>query len=109
MGDVIGKMHYNNIIHGDLTTSNILIKYESDSTWNLYLIDFGLSYIKSSDEDKAVDLYVLERALTSKHSNVNWFFDEFLISYRQYGENNERIFKKFNEVRARGRKRTTIG
>ena len=31
------------------------------------LIDFGLSYVKNSAEDKAVDLYVLERAFVSTH------------------------------------------
>ena len=32
------------------------------------LIDFGLSYNNTLAEDKAVDLYVLERAFTSAHS-----------------------------------------
>lgn len=33
------------------------------------LIDFGLSFTSTLPEDKAVDLYVLERALLSMHSS----------------------------------------
>lgn len=109
IGTVIGKMHHNNIIHGDLTTSNILFKCEDDKNGDLYLIDFGLSYTKSSDEDKAVDLYVLERALRSKHSDVNWFFDSVLKSYTVFHKSCEKTIRKFQEVRSRGRKRTMIG
>ena len=108
MGTVIGRMHYNNIIHGDLTTSNILLKFENKN-WLLYLIDFGLSYTKSLNEDKAVDLYVLERALTSKHNDISWFFDSFLKSYATFHNSCEKTIKKFQEVRSRGRKRTMIG
>ena len=32
------------------------------------LIDFGLSFISTIPEDKAVDLYVLERAFNSAHA-----------------------------------------
>lgn len=109
MGSVIGRMHQNSIIHGDLTTSNILLKFESDKIWVLYLIDFGLSYTKCSDEDKAVDLYVLERALTSKHNDVKWFFDSVLKTYTGFHSSCEKTVKKYYDVRNRGRKRTMIG
>lgn len=109
IGKLIGKMHVSNIIHGDLTTSNILLRYTNDKEYELILIDFGLSFIKSSDEDKAVDLYVLERALTSKHNNINWFFDNILSNYAKFDKANEKVLRKFSEVRSRGRKRTMIG
>ncbi|XP_065207718.1 EKC/KEOPS complex subunit TP53RK [Planococcus citri] len=109
IGRTIGKMHVNNIIHGDLTTSNILVKYLNDTEYHIVLIDFGLSHIKSSDEDKAVDLYVLERALTSKHNNVSWFFDNILSCYAKYDKLNEKVVRKLSEVRSRGRKRTMVG
>lgn len=109
IGRTIGKMHVNNIIHGDLTTSNILLKYLNQTEYHVFLIDFGLSHIKSSDEDKAVDLYVLERALTSKHNNVNWFFDNILSNYAKFDKINEKVVRKLSEVRSRGRKRTMVG
>ena len=64
MGSVVQQLHSNNIIHGDLTTSNMILRDK------IYLIDFGLSYIKNMAEDKAVDLYVLERAFVSTHPKL---------------------------------------
>merc|ERR1719391_1611318 len=65
MGRLIGILHANNLIHGDLTTSNILVEAGSGDQGDgirLCLIDFGLGYVDGSQEDKGVDLYVLERA-----------------------------------------------
>ncbi|KAL5230095.1 hypothetical protein ABZP36_028871 [Zizania latifolia] len=66
IGNAVGKLHDGGLVHGDLTTSNMIIK---NSTNQLILIDFGLSFISTIPEDKAVDLYVLERALISMHSS----------------------------------------
>uniref|UniRef100_A0A0E0M7T1 Uncharacterized protein n=1 Tax=Oryza punctata TaxID=4537 RepID=A0A0E0M7T1_ORYPU len=66
IGNAVGKLHDGGLVHGDLTTSNMIIK---NSTNKLVLIDFGLSFISTIPEDKAVDLYVLERALISMHSS----------------------------------------
>uniref|UniRef100_A0A5K3ET86 non-specific serine/threonine protein kinase n=1 Tax=Mesocestoides corti TaxID=53468 RepID=A0A5K3ET86_MESCO len=75
LGQLLAKMHANNVIHGDLTTANILVQMDDPenkfSNYHLYLIDFGLSSINHRtaanfhDEEVAVDLYVLERALIS--------------------------------------------
>ncbi|XP_056693573.1 uncharacterized protein [Spinacia oleracea] len=66
IGDSIAKLHDGGLIHGDLTTSNMLIRKDTNQ---LVLIDFGLSFTSTLPEDKAVDLYVLERALISMHSS----------------------------------------
>ncbi len=62
IGSLVLQIHECGIIHGDLTTSNMIFK-----NGQIYLIDFGLSYFKDSAEDRAVDLYVLERAFKSTH------------------------------------------
>jgi Kae1-associated kinase Bud32 len=78
IGDSIGAMHSIDVIHGDLTTSNMLLRHANDTSRivssssdpslpSIALIDFGLSYVSTLVEDKAVDLYVLERALASTH------------------------------------------
>lgn len=76
IGEAIGAMHSIDVIHGDLTTSNMLLRRANDATQaassnlslpSIALIDFGLSYVSTLIEDKAVDLYVLERALASTH------------------------------------------
>nr|CAN65337.1 hypothetical protein VITISV_023850 [Vitis vinifera] len=80
IGDAIGKLHDGNLIHGDLTTSNMLIQ---SGTNQLVLIDFGLSFTSTLHEDKAVDLYVLERALLSMHSSCGNVMDRILAAYRK--------------------------
>ena len=65
IGKIIGKLHSKDIIHQDLTTSNIMIK-----KGKIYLIDFGLSFFSNKEEDKAVDLHLLEKAMQSKHPEI---------------------------------------
>lgn len=110
IGKVLGKLHANNIIHGDLTSSNMLLVKDEKDTLTIVLIDFGLSHVESSMEDKAVDLYVLQRALMSTHANVDRLFATILDAYmKENKKESHEVLKKFNEVWARGRKRTMVG
>lgn len=63
IGTVVGLLHSVDLVHGDLTTSNLILR----SDGKVVLIDFGLSTTSTLAEDKAVDLYVLERAFGSTH------------------------------------------
>lgn len=111
-GQIIGKMHANNIIHGDLTTSNVLLRPSETGgdDYTLIMIDFGLSQYQSSPEAKGVDLYVLERALLSTHSTLPTLFEKILQAYSKENTNGrEAVISKYEDVRARGRKRTMIG
>lgn len=115
IGIIVGRLHSNNIVHGDLTTSNVLLtpKGEPDdlfSDYDLVIIDFGLSQYQNSPRAKGVDLYVLERALLSTHSSVPKLFPTILASYtKENSKDAESVIAKFEEVRARGRKRTMVG
>lgn len=110
IGKTVRKLHDSNIIHGDLTTSNMLLSNNNElNSSELVMIDFGLSYIDASTEDKGVDLYVLERALISTHNDVPDLFTKILDSYKSSKGNVKEIISKFEEVRARGRKRTMVG
>ena len=112
IGKAVGKMHSNNIIHGDLTTSNMLLNSDDDSfnKYELIMIDFGLAHYSQSTEDKGVDLYVLERALLSTHSSLVTFFDIILAAYKEHNpKSHKEVVVKFEAVRARGRKRTMVG
>ncbi|KAJ0054443.1 hypothetical protein Pint_03271 [Pistacia integerrima] len=80
IGVAIAKLHDGGLIHGDLTTSNMLIR---NGTNQLVLIDFGLSFTSTLPEDKAVDLYVLERALVSMHSSCGNVMDRIIAAYRK--------------------------
>ncbi|KAF9420559.1 hypothetical protein HW555_003309 [Spodoptera exigua] len=118
IGQNVRKLHENNIIHGDLTTSNMLLIPKSgneEDDWlhgdlDLVMIDFGLSYIGASPEDKGVDLYVLERAIISTHNDYPDLFKAILEAYKKQSKKKiEETLSKFEEVRARGRKRTMVG
>lgn len=118
VGCKIAQMHSNNIVHGDLTTSNILVVnkenrddyYSNYNKLKLVFIDFGLSHVNASAEDKGVDLYVLERAVNSTHSIADKIMPIILSSYEgSYKNEGKKVMAKFEEVRMRGRKRTMVG
>ena len=108
VGENIAVLHSGNIIHGDLTTSNMLLRH-AEST-RLVMIDFGLSYVSTMVEDKAVDLYVLERAMLSTHPHSEPLFERLLLGYgKKMGKNAAPILAKLEQVQQRGRKRSMIG
>lgn len=106
IGRVVGTIHKHELIHGDLTTSNILINDKNQ----LVPIDFGLAQHSKSCEDRAVDLYVLERALQSTHVD-SAKFDFVLEQYKsEMGDHaGDKVIKQLDAVRLRGRKRLMIG
>jgi Kae1-associated kinase Bud32 len=79
-GTMIADLHNNGIIHGDLTTANIIKKGEK-----LYMIDFGLSYHSTKDEDMASDLFLFKNALKSKHNPLyNKAYPLFIRAYKSH-------------------------
>ncbi len=98
MGRIVGTMHSNDIIHSDLTTSNMIFNNK------LHVIDFGLSFVSIKIEDKAVDLHVLDRALESKHHSIYpKCFHDALEGYKQTNPNAEAVLKQLEKVQSRGR------
>lgn len=97
LGTQISKLHENNIIHSDLTTSNIIL-----SNSKVFLIDFGLSYISTKIEDKAVDLHLVKQALQAKHfPSHETLFKAFCSTYKH--EDAKKILERLNVVESRGR------
>merc|ERR1712112_322072 len=109
IGSTVALFHHHHLIHGDITTSNLLVLGTGDHT-KLAVIDFGLSFQEGVAEDKGVDLYVLERAFLSTHPNTEKLFTEVLDAYSaDAGAASTEVMKKFEEIRMRGRKRTMLG
>uniref|UniRef100_G3SQH1 non-specific serine/threonine protein kinase n=2 Tax=Loxodonta africana TaxID=9785 RepID=G3SQH1_LOXAF len=108
VGQALARLHDEDLIHGDLTTSNMLLKPPLEQL-NIVLIDFGLSFISALPEDKGVDLYVLEKAFLSTHPNTETVFEAFLKSYSSSSKKARPVLKKLDEVRLRGRKRSMVG
>ena len=116
IGEYIAKMHIAHIIHGDLTTSNMMVNRETlhdeieVNQTELYIIDFGLSFYSLKIEDKAVDLYVLKRAMISLHPGSEVLFDKITAAYvDSYEEKGKEIIEKYQDVELRGRKKICFG
>ncbi|CAL4163100.1 unnamed protein product, partial [Meganyctiphanes norvegica] len=109
IGKVLANLHGNHIIHGDLTTSNMLLVQPYDAS-EIVVIDFGLSSVDERAEDKAVDLYVLERAILSTHPNTDKMVEVLLAEYAKAGgKAAQEVVKRLDEVRLRGRKKLCFG
>ncbi len=101
IGESIAKLHNGNIIHGDITTSNMILFDDS-----VYFIDFGLGEKSSEIEAKGVDLHVLMEAIDSTHSRYSNCFDYVLDGYKSELKNNaDLVIKKIEEIVKRGRYR----
>ncbi|EPQ53115.1 TP53-regulating kinase-like protein, partial [Gloeophyllum trabeum ATCC 11539] len=113
IGEEIGTMHLADVIHGDLTTSNMMLRLTSPGispSVELLLVDFGLAYTSTLVEDKAVDLYVLERAFASTHPDSEPLFATVLEAYgKKLGKEWTGIKRRLDDVRLRGRKRSMVG
>ena len=94
IGENISRLHSADIIHGDITTSNIMLR-----DGQLVFIDFGLGRHSTLDEDKAVDLLVLKKSLQSIDYNLAVkYFDCVLNGY-----DNESIVNTISDIESRGR------
>ena len=152
VGKAVGKLHEIGVCHGDLTTSNLMLKVpekrqeapksrgrlttsemrmmaedgivpdfpsveRSDARdesleGEIMLIDFGLASHSTQnlqDEDRAVDLYVLERAFAATHPAAEPLFKEVLKAYGESFKGAKAVLKRLEDVRLRGRKRSMLG
>jgi TP53 regulating kinase-like protein len=100
IGKMIGELHKAGIIHGDLTTSNMILHNKM-----VYFIDFGLGFFSKNIEDKAVDLHLIKEALVAKHNKI-WksCFNNILKGYKSIlGSETKKTIERLNAVEKRGR------
>jgi TP53 regulating kinase-like protein len=130
LGNMISNLHSGDLVHGDLTPSNIILKVKEDTNSELlnnaekiildkknydymYLIDFGLSSVALSTtsgiEDKAVDLYVLKRAIISSNPKSEELFEKAMDIYQKNCKNGKEIIERYKKVEMRGRKKLCFG
>jgi Kae1-associated kinase Bud32 len=99
IGKSIGLLHKNGIIHGDLTTSNMILKDDK-----IFLIDFGLGDFSKRVENQAVDLSVLKEAFKSTHfKHLNLLWESFIKGYKQTNDNFNKVLDTLNDIEKRGR------
>jgi TP53 regulating kinase-like protein len=102
IGELIGKMHKHGVIHGDLTTSNMILSGEG----KIFLVDFGLGEKNTELEARGVDLHLMKRALQSTHYQIaSECFEHVLRGYRAVAgaEDAKNVLEKIKEIERRGR------
>jgi TP53 regulating kinase and related kinases len=101
-GESAAKLHAAGIMHGDLTTSNVIV----DDEGGIRFIDFGLAIHSRRLEDQAVDLRLIKETLTGAHNLVSKrFMQSFVRGYSSVlGEARARAAtRKLQEIERRGR------
>jgi len=102
IGGLIGRLHSRGIIHGDLTTSNMILTAED----RVVFVDFGLSELSTELEARGVDLHLMKRAFQSTHYNhAEESFEAVMDGYVEVmGEElTKHILEKIQEIEGRGR------
>jgi len=102
IGNLIGQLHSQGIIHGDLTTSNMILTPHG----KIVFVDFGLSEISKDLEVKGVDLHLMKRALQSTHyKHAKECFKAVMEGYTEVTGDNvaKSVFEKIREIEKRGR------
>lgn len=98
IGNAVGTLHANNIVHGDLTTSNMILHDK------IFFIDFGLGGFSQRTEDFATDLAVLKEAIKSTHYKyLKQLWQSFLQGYRQANKNANAVERQLEQIEKRGR------
>jgi TP53 regulating kinase-like protein len=106
IGKIVGKLHQNGIMHGDLTTSNFILTSE-----HLFVFDFGLANRTEKPDDHAVDLRLFKEILNSAHANImekSW--KNFIIGYKKSvgTKYTKKILELVSVIESRGRYATVV-
>ncbi|MFX0122257.1 MAG: KEOPS complex kinase/ATPase Bud32 [Candidatus Hodarchaeota archaeon] len=99
IGHQVGLLHENDIIHGDLTVFNVIIRMES-SPW---LIDFGLGQISNEIERKADDLLTFFSTLKAISPDYQALFELFQLGYVRVYKKGRKTFEHMKKIQSRAR------
>jgi len=99
IGADVGRLHAHGIVHGDLTTSNIILRDDE-----IVFIDFGLGEFSPEVEPQAVDLHLFKQALTSTHfTMMNAYWARFLEDYKTTMPASAEVIERIADIEQRGR------
>ncbi len=101
IGELVGRLHGCGIIHGDLTTSNLIL-HTGDGDDRIYFIDFGLGYFEKNVEAQGVDVHVLFQTFVSTHGDPG-LEEAFSRGYRRTFPDADQVLTRVREIEARGR------
>src|SRR5437773_4170178 len=104
MGRVIGRLHRAGIVHGDLTTSNMLWR-----DGRIVMIDFSLGGKDRGREARGVDLHLLREGLVSAHARATAYYREVVRGYREVmGPEADGVIATVKEIESRGATRDRV-
>jgi len=131
IGKNIALLHDAGLIHGDLTTSNMILSnkktnpdLDSDNkrakassinsrssgrerqfqpSQKIFFIDFGLGFHSDRIEDKAVDLHLIKQALEAKHSTIYEKAFKAVLEGYKISKNYKQTLTRLKKVESRGR------
>ena len=99
IGRIIGLLHSNGIVHGDLTTSNMIFK-----DGKIFLIDFGLGEFSKRIEDQGVDLNLFEEAVKATHFKLYpIIWENVIVAYKKEFKDANEVLMKVDEIEKRAR------
>jgi Kae1-associated kinase Bud32 len=98
IGRLVALIHRAGMTHGDLTTSNMILK-----DGRIWFIDFSLGGRNAEIEEMGVDLHLLKEAFQSAHSERVHKFDVVLGSYSKHFPEAKRVVAKIKDIEERGR------
>jgi Kae1-associated kinase Bud32 len=99
IGAQVARMHSAGIVHGDLTTSNMMLR-----DGDVCIIDFGLGKVSDRVEDKATDLFLLHEALKAAHAEITGaVWKKIINTYRQKYSNAQGVLRRLGEIEQRRR------
>ncbi len=102
IGASVARLHEYGIVHGDLTTSNLI----QESKDRVYFVDFGLGDKTRELEARGVDLHLMKRALQSTHYKfADECFDQAMKGYSTFvgSATSGKVLEKISEIEKRGR------
>jgi Kae1-associated kinase Bud32 len=95
IGSILRRLHDNNLVHNDLTTSNLILAPDG-----IYIIDFGLAYHTTRLEDNAMDLVVFKKSIQATHTmKAGEIWDNLLKGYRP----DKQTLKRVEDIESRVR------
>ena len=95
IGENVARLHDCGLIHGDLTTSNLLLEEDGKS---VVFIDFGLGKFSDLVEDKGVDLLVFKKAINGTHHNISQECFEHILKGYESARDYKEVVAKIEEI-----------
>ena len=102
VGKLVGNLHSYGIVHGDLTTSNMICGKDG----KVFFVDFGLGEFSEELEARGVDMHLMKRALWSVHFQfAEDCFDAIVKGYSEVMGKKDvaSVLGKIMEIEKRGR------